>query len=408
MNFYDTCSLLGLLDKAFDEEFVCSSKTLQEIENIKTSDKKDQNIKYRARRLAHLLDDNMGKYDVIIPTNVTFDILKEFQLESTPDNVIMACAYDYNKNCKPIDFYSDDICCKLIAGSVFGLSVKSVNNDNKIEYKGYTEKVMSDVEMGYFYENLNKNIYDLLINEYLVIKNENDEVVDCYRWNGEKHINLYKKLTKSIIFGDKIKPKDVYQSMVVDSIINNTITAISGKAGSGKSLLSLVVAMYLVEIGKYDRLIVMFNPTKTRGATDMGFYGGSFIEKAMQNSIGNILVTKFGDKCAVEMLMQQDKLRLVSMADARGMEIKENEILYLTECQNTSVELLKLCLSRASIGSKIIIEGDFTSQVDSYLFDGNGNGMKRAINVLKGEDIFGYVELQNIWRSKLAELVDKF
>lgn len=80
----------------------------------------------------------------------------------------------------------------------------------------------------------------------------------------------------------------------------------------------------------------------------------------------------------------------------------------LTECQNTSVELLKLCLSRASSGSKIIIEGDFTSQVDSYLYDGNNNGMKRAIEVLKGEDIFGYVELQNIWRSKLAELVDKF
>lgn len=408
LKFYDTCSLLALLDKAFEEEFVCSSKSLQEIENIKTSDKKDQGVKYRARRLAHLLDENVGKYDVIIPTNVTFDILKEFQLESTPDNIVIACAYEYNKNCKPIDFYSDDICCKLIANNVFGLNVKSVNSNYKIEYKGYTEKVMSEVEMAYFYENLDKNIYDLLINEYLVVKNKSGEVEDCYRWNGEKHLSLYKKPTKSITFGDKIKPKDIYQSMVIDSIINNTITTISGKAGSGKSLLSLVVAMHLIESGKYDKLIVMFNPSKTRGASDMGFYGGSFIEKAMQNSIGNILITKFGDKCAVEMLMQQEKLRLVSVADARGMEIRDNEILYLTECQNTSVELLKLCLSRASSGSKIIIEGDFTSQVDSYLYDGNNNGMKRAIEVLKGEDIFGYVELQNIWRSKLAELVDKF
>jgi predicted ribonuclease YlaK len=291
---------------------------------------------------------------------------------------------------------------------VFGLNVKSVNSNNKIEYKGYTQKVMSEVEMAYFYENLNKNIYNLLINEYLVVKNKSGEVEDCYRWNGEKHLSLYKKPIKSITFGDKIKPKDIYQSMVIDSIINNTITTISGKAGSGKSLLSLVVAMHLIESGKYDKLIVMFNPSKTRGASDMGFYGGSFIEKAMQNSIGNILITKFGDKCAVEMLMQQEKLRLVSVADARGMEIRDNEILYLTECQNTSVELLKLCLSRASSGSKIIIEGDFTSQVDSYLYDGNNNGMKRAIEVLKGEDIFGYIELQNIWRSKLAELVDKF
>ena len=216
MKFYDTCSLLILLDDAFDEKFVCSSKTLQEIENIKTSDRKDQSIKYRARQLARLLDENVGNYDVVIPNNTTFEILKDFQLETTPDNIIMASAYAYNKNYKPIDFYSDDICCKLIASSVFELNVKSVKNNNKIEYKGYTEKVMSDVEMAYFYENLDKNIYDLLTNEYLVVKNENDEVKDCYRWNGEKHINLYKKPTKSIIFGDKIKPKDVYQSITID------------------------------------------------------------------------------------------------------------------------------------------------------------------------------------------------
>jgi len=407
LKFYDTNALLSLLDKAFKEPFVCSSKTLQEIEQIKTSDRKDQNVKYRARQLAHLLDDHMGKYDVVVPTDKTFDIIKEFQLELSPDNIILACAYEYDKNNKQVEFYSDDICCKVLAQNIFGLDVRSINDDKKIKYKGYKEVILDEVKMAYFYEHLNDNIYDLLINEYLVLKNENNEVVDCYRWIGTEHLPLYKKQVKSISFGDKLKPKDIYQSMVIDSIIHNTITAISGKAGSGKSLLSLMVSMSLIESGKYDRLIVMFNPTKTRGATDMGYYGGNFVEKAMQNSIGNILITKFGDKCAVEMLMQQEKLRLISMADARGMEIKDNEILYITESQNTSVDLLKLCLSRASAGSKIIIEGDYTSQVDSSLFDGNNNGMKRVIELLKGEDIFGYVELQNIWRSKIAELVDK-
>lgn len=128
----------------------------------------------------------------------------------------------------------------------------------------------------------------------------------------------------------------------------------------------------------------------------------------MQNSIGQILTTKFGDRLAVDILIQQEKIKLVSMADARGMEIKDNEILYITECQNTSSDLLKLCLSRASAGCKIIIEGDYNTQVDSFAFNGNKNGMKRAIEVLKGESIFGYIELQNVWRSRLAELVDKF
>ena len=151
----------------------------------------------------------------------------------------------------------------------------------------------------------------------------------------------------------------------------------------------------------------MFNPTKARGASDMGYYSGDATEKALQNSIGSILTTKFGDRFAVDLLLQQDRIRLVSMADVRGMEVRDNEILYITECQNTSVELLKLCLSRASSECKIVIEGDYNSQVDSYLFDGNSNGMKRAIDVLKGEEEFGYVCLPNVWRSRIASLVDK-
>jgi predicted ribonuclease YlaK len=407
VKFIDTNGLLLLQNKLLDEPFVISSKSLNELENIKINSNKDADIKYKARQVTQLLDQNNDKYEVIIPSNTTYDILKQFQLETSPDNIIMACAYEYNKNCKPIVFVTNDICCKIIARNVFGLDVESINEDNLNTYKGFIEKVMSEDEMAYFYNHLKANIYDLLINEYLIIKNSKDEEIDCYKWDGETYASLYKKPIKSIAFGDKIKPKDVYQLMVIDSLIKNTITAISGKAGSGKSLLSLLAAMHLIETGKYSRLVVMFNPTKTRGASDLGFYSGSFIEKAMQNSIGQILTTKFGDRLAVDMLIQQEKIKLVSMADARGIEIRDDEILYITECQNTSIDLLKLCLSRASSGCKIIIEGDYNSQVDSYSFDGDKNGMRRAIDILKNEDIFGYVELQNVHRSKIAALVDK-
>lgn len=64
------------------------------------------------------------------------------------------------------------------------------------------------------------------------------------------------------MFGDKIRPKDVYQACAIDSILNNTMTTLSGKAGSGKSLISLITMMSLIESGKYDRIVIMFNPTK--------------------------------------------------------------------------------------------------------------------------------------------------
>ena len=94
------------------------------------------------------------------------------------------------------------------------------------------------------------------------------------------------------------------------------------------------------------------------------------------------------------------------MSDCRGMEILDTEILWITEAENTTIDLMKICLSRVSSGAKVFIEGDF-DQTDNKLFDCN-NGMMRAIEVLAGEKEFGYVQLQNVWRSRIAELTDKF
>jgi predicted ribonuclease YlaK len=405
--FYDTNALLKLQKDLLKEDFCISSVSLHELEHIKVSKNKDDQIKCKARKVIHILDENSDKYTVVVPNNDILDILSSLQLESNPDNLIIGCAKYYNDKIESVCFVSDDICCRTIARDIAKIDVSGIKKEIIDDYRGYLEVSLNEENMAKFYENLQENTFNLLINEYLVIKNENNEIVDCYRWDGETYIGLYKKPVKSIAFGDKLKPKDVYQNMVIDSITHNTITVISGKAGSGKSLLSLMCAMHLIESGKYDRLVVMFNPTKTRGSSDLGFYAGTFVEKAMQNSIGQILTTKFGDRYAVDVMLQQEKIKLISMADARGVEIRDNEILYITECQNTSVELLKLCLSRASSGCKIIIEGDYNSQVDSYSFDGDKNGMRRAIDILKNEDIFGYVELQNVHRSKIAALVDK-
>lgn len=409
--FLDTNALLNLQQAAFKEPFVISQKTLEEIKNIKTSGKKDGEVKYKARLIAHLLDDNFGNYEVVRTTSSTKDVIETCDLEETPDNIILASAYLYNKDTAPIIFCTDDLNCKFLAKNIFALTTKGVNEINLVkninEYTGYKDVTLSNEEMSYFYLHPNENIYDLLVNEYLIVRKSDGEIVDCLCWDGERYAKVCQKTIRSQMFGDKIRPKDIYQACAIDSILNNTMTTISGKAGSGKSLISLITMMSLIEEGEYDRIVIMFNPTKARGASDMGFYTGDATEKAMQNSIGSILTTKFGDKFAVDMLLQQDKIKLISMADVRGMEIRDNEILYITECQNTSTELLKLCLSRASSGCKIVIEGDYNSQVDSYLFDGDSNGMKRVIDVLQGEDEFGYVNLPNVWRSKIATLVDK-
>lgn len=382
---------------------------MEEIEHIKTSSSKDADIKYKARKLSRLLDEHWGEYTV---SKVTYseavEIITGIGLEESNDTIILATAFTENQH-SPILFVSDDINCKGIARMFFNLKTKGIeelNLVNKVqEYTGFKEVTMSDEEMASFYSTLKENRFNCYENQYLIIRNQDNEVVDKRKWTGTEYSPVFDKTIKSMYF-EKLRPKDAYQACALDSLLSNTITAISGKAGSGKTLLSLMVAMNLIETGAYERIVVMFNPTKTRGSSDLGYYAGDFITKAMNNSIGQILITKFGDRFAVDMLLQQEKIKLVSMADARGMEIKDSEILWITECQNTSVELIKLCLSRVSSGAKIFLEGDYGSQTDSIYFEGANNGLKRVIDVFTGQSEFGYIQLQKAWRSKIAELCE--
>ena len=396
--FYDTCSVLE--DNNDLSDVVISSVTIQELENIKTSGTKSEEVRAKARRAVH----QIRKYGVtVIIYNPNWDCdLSSMGLEINNDNrIIMSCS---KSSCDV--FYTEDYLCELIASKIFNIETRRVRDDITDEYKGFITIDESDENLDVIYETSeyeNKNPYNLLVNQYVNITRDS-ESVDIFRWDGEKYNRVNSGKIRTLSFGD-IKPKDEYQKMVVDSISNNTLTCVSGKAGSGKSLLSLASAMELIEKGKYDRIVILFNPCSVRGASQLGYYQGSLIEKALQSNIGNVLITKFGDRFAVETLISQGKIKLVPMVDCRGMEIRDNEILYITEAENMTVDMMKICLSRVSQYAKAIIEGDF-KQIDNKIFMVD-NGMNRLVEVLKGESCFGYIQLQNVWRSKIATLVDK-
>lgn len=406
MIFVDTNVLLSNLDYLSSLPFVIAGKTLIELEDIKTNKNKTEDLRQKARWAIKFIRD-YGHCEV---ANESIEnirkVIGEFGIEDNADGYICSTAYLYQEKHKDLTFVTNDISCLNIAKNILGLNVEWLDESyKKLDYTGFKEEVMDDESMAFFYEHQYENIYGLETNEYLIIKNSDGEIVDANRWDGQSFVPLYKKQVKSIYF-DKLKPKDIYQSCLIDSIMNNTITAIQGKAGAGKSLISLMCCMALIENGKYDRIVILHNPTKARGASDSGYYPGTDVEKAMCNSVGQMLITKFGDRFGVEVLIQHGKLKIVSLADCRGMEIRDNEVLYITESQNTTVDLIKLALSRVSSGAKVIIEGDYLSQTDSYVFDGNNNGLRRVIEAFKGHEEFGYIELQNIWRSKIAELCE--
>lgn len=400
--FYDTCSLLRLQEEAFKEPFYISSVTLEELEDIKTSGHKDEETKAQARNAVRLLNEHEGLYQVVMSVMSDEEQIKGLNLPNTPDNRILVCAQTVCLD-NNIVFVTDDLLLRLKA-QMLNIPIAQVE-DNQLIYQGWTNFDLDDEEFSALYSDMSVNRYNLMINEYAILKRDGD-IVDIIKWDGQVYKRVPCKTLKTKTL-DNIKPKDVYQQCAIDSILNNTITILHGKAGSGKTLIGLATAMYLIEQGKYDRLVIMFNPVKARGAADLGFYKGSRIEKAMSNSIGEILISKFGDRYIVDNLIGQEKIRLLSMADTRGCQVQDNEILYITECQNASIDLLKLCLSRCSQGCKIILDGDFNAQVDSWQFEGRKNGLRRAVEILKGSDLVGVIELPNVWRSKIAELVQR-
>lgn len=404
--FYDTSSLLLAQEKAFEEHFYLSSVTLSELEHIKVSETKPQEIKHKARNLVRILNSHPDSFTVVVDDTAVRAVLDKHFLPLSNDNLILASAS--MTSCEVV--YSEDLCMRLVGKQVFELNMSAFEMDDSSvgnPYTGYKQAQMSMAEYSMFLNNLGNNAYGCAQNEYLIIYDEEFDLIDCYRWDKAVFVPAYNKTLKSLSMGDKIKAKDEMQRCAIDSLINNTITALTGRAGSGKTLLALSAAMYLIDSHKYENLVILFNPTSTRGAARLGYYSGSALEKAKQTSIGHILNSKFGDPFLVDNLIATGRVRLISMADARGLEIDDKSILFITECQNTSTDLLKLCLQRVSSGSKVFIEGDYNSQVDDICFVGENNGLKKAIDTFKGNELFGYVHLPNIWRSKVAELADQ-
>lgn len=124
----------------------------------------------------------------------------------------------------------------------------------------------------------------------------------------------------------------------------------------------------------------------------------------LDSQIGNMLSSKLGDRLEVERLIFERKLILLPLSDLRGYDTTGLRAgIYITEAQNLDIELMRLALQRIGEDSICIIDGDTKHQVDSSLYAGDNNGMRRLSEVFKGCDYYGEVELQNIYRSKIAK-----
>lgn len=410
VKFYDTCSLLLGGESIFDsnQKFLISSITLKELENIKTSSNKDADVKYNARLLLHLLDKNVDKYITIAHKTAYEQSIINAGFEINNDTKILSDAVICNNGefKDRIIFVTNDLSLKTIANLFFGnKNIESIEED-KDNYTGYKIIKCDDDILANFYQDSSKNIFELLTNEYVILKNSNEEIVDVQVWTGDCYRNIKYSDFESSYFG-KINPyqKDIYQKMLFDSLMNNQITMVKGPPGSGKTIISLAFLMSQLEKGKLNKVVIFCNTVATANAARLGFYAGSRTEKLLDSQIGNLLISKFGGQYIIDKLIANEELVLLPCSDIRGYDTTGMKAgIYISEAQNLDRTLIKLALTRVGQDSACIIDGDIKTQVDDIHFEGHNNGMRRVSKIYRGHDIYGEVTLKNVYRSEIAKL----
>lgn len=379
--FYDTNAILNLGEKVLADKFYISLITLRELEYIKTCSNKDNEIKYKARKAVHMLSDMSWSYEVVLAPS------DDSTTMSNDTKIIEAAKYLQKK--EKIDdlvFITDDLCCKILAEAA-GLQVRTTGTVSDCEsYLGFRELNLTEEELSEFYSC--KDAYmckvcpEILQNEYFFIKT-GEEVIDIYRRVGDEARRIMYPVFESDFFGN-VKPKDDYQRIAMDSMINNQITMIGGKPGSGKTFLALGYLFQELEKNHIDRIVIFCNPIVARHAAKLGYLPGTAREKILGSQVGNVLASKLGSMFAVEKLIEDGKIVLIPAGDARGYQVPEYSGVYILESQNLDVELMKLILQRIGENSKVIVDGDhLNSQVDLDAFAGLNNGMRKCLRSLK-------------------------
>ena len=394
MKFYDTNALLELQEEVLGEKFAISSVTLEELENIKTAKNKTEEIRYKARKIVHILDENRDNYEVVIYTEKVAEFINMFTIEVNNDAKICACAKQYARNHdNDIIFVTNDICCRVIAEDVFCLKVeRATSTDNSI-YKGY-KSLVGNTE--YINDKLTDESYvnSFVVNEYVLIHNTDTKESSEMRFDGKEFVPL--KLPSS----KYIKAKNALQRCALDMLNNPNITAcaVLGGYGSGKSFLSMQMALYAVQEKGWQSKIIGVREPIGEGC-DVGYLKGDFEEKT-DNFFLPLVQQLNGGEFELEKLKQTGVLESTIPFYLKGQTFS-NAVLLVDEAEDLSDKQIRLVGTRVGENSKIIFDGDYKQAVGN---NSKTNPLVRMCNELKGNEKFACIYLDEDVRSSTSKM----
>lgn len=440
MKFYDTSALLDLPpDTLFAQQFLIADITLYELEDIKTSGKKDEATKAKARTITRLLAEHPAAYTVVsIDYPQLLSILNDVPVKDNNDGTIMAAARWYLNDLqnkldnlpKELDadssneaaelttlidsfcFVTSDLSCFNLAQRIMKLPCElsldrgGAHND----YTGWTEVPMDQggeeaLAMAYSKDIEQKNLFDTPTNGYVLIPNADaDGNTAGLRWDGSRYVPIkYKKISNR--FTGDIRPRNNQQKLAFDMLQNDDITVkmLAGTFGSGKTMLMVSSAIDMIEKHKFDKLIWIRNNIEVKNTKELGALPGTLLEKLGAASFAGPLADHLGGESGLEYWIKNGQVEVAHLGFIRGRDYK-NAILLVSEAENLTKEHIQLLLGRVGEGSMLWLDGDL-KQTDEAVFE-NNSGMRKAISALTGNPHFAYVYMPKTERSETAQLAD--
>lgn len=237
-------------------------------------------------------------------------------------------------------------------------------------------------------------------NECFVLRNGSRSVLACYR----DYDNCLVRIDKINAYG--ITPRNAEQAFALHVLCDDSIqlVTLSGKAGTGKTILALAAAL---ECRANYRQILLARPVVPLSNRDLGFLPGDIESKLgpyMQPLYDNLAVIKhqMGDSHRIQDLLEKEKLVITPLAYIRGRSLQRVYFI-VDEAQNLTPHEVKTIITRAGEGTKIIFTGDIY-QIDQPYLDARSNGLSYLISKMTGQSIYAHVTLEKGERSALAEL----
>ncbi len=402
---------------------------LEELDKFK---KGNEQINYNAREFVRFLDNitddglftkgtslGPGKGRLFIPAQMAASKkVREAFPERKPDNDILAVA-DYLSTSMPdvkTIFVTKDVNLRMKARSL-GILVEDYNNDKVDDVKLFdkTNETFENVDpelIDKLYssrEGIEINECDgfkdkVIANECFLMKSDRNSVmVRC-----DPFTHTLKRVLKTKNYG--IEPRNAEQSFAFDVMNdpNIKLVALTGKAGTGKTLLALASALGQCNDFKH---ILLARPLVSLSNKDIGFLPGSAQEKVapyMQPLFDNLDVIKNQFAASsqevkrIDDMQKGEQLSIEALAFIRGRSLNETFCI-IDEAQNLTPNEVKTIVTRAGEGTKVVFTGDI-QQIDQPYLDSQSNGLVYMIDKMRGQELFAHINLQKGERSALSEL----